>query len=361
MKYIKGYQSHRDLSPVNEEFIGGLLKGALSKLMAAFSGPFKDLANDFKNQFKQDDPNSIKQIIMTNLNQAIDSSQKLLSDTAVDEAGVNDVINQLTTKLVELANGLDKDIDTAIGKDKSAGAKAIAKSIILGNKEAKWAGIVGLIDSSKGLSGIKTTYKYSKTEYEKILTDVGSKAGANGLKARKDASTKFLDNLQKDLQVQLDKEFTDEEVKKAYEDAMKNAKQGVEYKVDDNVIYLLKDKKKEDWDKLSDEQKKLPNEAPANTLVGVHKISKIEGDNFKLLDKDGNPTIVKTKADIIGKSEVNEGEEAKKAAESLGKIKNDPAKMKKVANFADFLQDEANKDKVTEIETIIGGEKTAEA
>jgi hypothetical protein len=75
-----------------------------------------------------------------------------------------------------------------------------------------------------------------------------------------------------------------------------DSKKAIQYKEGDNVIYLLKDKKKEDYkaDKKPEEQ---------TDVVGVHKISKIEGDKFTLLDKDGNPTIVKTGAEILGKTE----------------------------------------------------------
>lgn len=360
MTYIRKFESFKG-NKLNEEFIFGAIKGALAKVMQAFSNTFKDFGNDFKNGFKPDDPNSIKSIIMTNFNQAIDGAQKMITDKTVDEAGINTLLDSMTTNLTQMAQGLDKDVDSALGKDKSAGAKAIAKAILLGNKEAQWAGIVGLIDPSKGVSGLKTTYKYSKVAYEKALTDAATKGGSDPLAARKTAATKFLDNLQKDIQAQLDKEFTEEEVKKAYDEAMKKGGQSTEYKVGDNVIYLLKDKKKEEWDKLTDDQKKLPNEAPANTIVGVKEINKIEGDNITFLDKDNKP-FTKTKDEIISVAEDTRSEDAKKAAESLGKIKNDPDKMKKVATFSDFLQDEKNKDKVSEIEKIMtpAGETTGQ-
>ena len=206
MKHVRNFESFRNnkgLEPVNEEFVLGLLKGALSKVMAAFGNTFKDMANDFKNAFKADDPNSIKGIIMTNFNQAVDGAQKGLNDKIVDEGGVSDMMNKMIDSLVGLATGIDKDIDTAVGKDKSAGAKAVSKAIILGSKEAKWVGIVGLLDPTKGKSGIKTTYKYSKMNYDLTLAKISD------LKAKKAAASKFLDNMQKDIQSQLDKEFSE--------------------------------------------------------------------------------------------------------------------------------------------------------
>jgi hypothetical protein len=88
-----------------------------------------------------------------------------------------------------------------------------------------------------------------------------------------------------------------------------DTKKAVQYKEGDSVIYLLKDKKKEDYkaDKKPEEQ---------TDVVGVHKISKIEGDKFTLLDKDDKPTIVKTGAEIIGKANAEgTGEEAKAEGE----------------------------------------------
>jgi len=222
MKHVRNFESFRNnkgLEPVNEEFVLGLLKGALSKVMAAFGNTFKDMVNDFKNAFKADDPNSIKGIIMTNFNQAVDGAQKNLNDKVVDEAGVGDMMNKMIDSLVGLATGIDKDIDTAVGKDKSAGAKAVAKAIILGSKEAAWAGIVGLLDPTKGKSGMKTTYKYSKMNYDLTLAKLPD------LKTKKASASKFLDNMQKDIQSQLDKEFSEEEIQNLYDDSMDKAKQ----------------------------------------------------------------------------------------------------------------------------------------
>ena len=39
----------------------------------------------------------------------------------------------------------------------------------------------------------------------------------------------------------------------------------------------------------------------------------------------------------------------------------DEEKMAKVASFADFIQNDANRDKIAEIEKLMGGEKTPEA
>jgi hypothetical protein len=79
-----------------------------------------------------------------------------------------------------------------------------------------------------------------------------------------------------------------------------DTKKPVTYKEGDEVIYLLQGKKKEEYkaDKKPEEQ---------SDIVGVNKISKIEGDKFTLLDKEEKPTIVKTGAEIVGKLGGTEG------------------------------------------------------
>ena len=378
MKHVRNFESFRNnkaVEPVNEEFVlASLLKGALSKVMAAFGNTFKDMVNDFKNAFKADDPNSIKGIIMTNFNQAVDGAQKNLNDKVVDEAGVSDMMNKMIDSLVALATGIDKDIDTAVGKDKSAGAKAVAKAIILGSKEAQWVGIVGLIDWEKGVTKKETNYKFSKKNF--LLKLANTKGN---LSVKKKTATDFLKSLKEDIEKQLDKEFTDEEVQKVYDESMARAKQGGGessitfdqyqefFDKKSPIIYLLKDKTKEDWDKLSDDQKSKPSEKPASDIVGVKVVDELNKSNTNLIDawivrfigKDGKK-ITKFPKEIIGVSGSTQSEDAKKAADSLGKIKNDPEKMKKVAMFSDFLQDDKNKDKIAEIEKIItpegGGE-----
>jgi hypothetical protein len=136
------------------------------------------------------------------------------------------------------------------------------------------------------------------------------------------------------------------------------------YKEDDEVVYLLKDKKKEEWNKLTPEQKAKPKEKPASDIVGVHKIVKIEGDKYTIEDKDGNPTINKTSAEIIskfGETEKVEGEKAEgqeDLVKTLGDIKTkNPESIKKLNNIAKLYQDpEANKDKIAEIEKQLGEE-----
>lgn len=367
MRKIKNYQDFRNQEgTVNEEFIGALVKGALGKLAGLFSAPFKDMAKDFKNMFKEEDPNSIKAVILTNLDQAIDAAQKEIPNIK-DDASLVGVIDNFADTLVQLGNNIGKDITTAFGKEKSPSVIELSKAIILGSKELDWVGIVGAIDPSKGSTEQDMKFKFSKSNYQSEL------AKGKDLKAKQQIAIKFFDNLQKQIRADLEKELSKEDIEKYYKELQEKSGQTKEgemtydkvkefYDKKKPVLYLLKGKTKEDFDKLTDEQKKKPGEAPASDIVGLKEIVALNDqnkpDSVTFNDKDDKPTIKKSYAEILGPAEGTEeqrSEEAKQAAEELGKIKADSDKMKKVANFAKFLQDEKNKDKVAEVEKILSG------
>lgn len=130
----------------------------------------------------------------------------------------------------------------------------------------------------------------------------------------------------------------------------------VEYKAGDNVIYKRGKFNEESWKKITDDDKKKPNEGPMKDLqdkeeIGIKKISKIEGDKVSFEDAD----FTKTMADILGKVE-GEGEEDLQHFfdEIESGLKDKPEELKKVAKYVDFMSDEKNKAKAEEIEKIIG-------
>jgi hypothetical protein len=361
MKIIK----YNNYSSINEEFIGGVIKGALGKLSGLFSSTFKDIGNDLKKMFKEDDPNSIRNILLTLVNKAIDSAQKELKNIQ-DDTALLGVLDNMVNTLTQLANNIGKDIDTAFGKDKKTDAiKEIAKSLLLGNKEADWVGLVGLIDPEKGILKKDINYKFSKKNYINTINK------SKDLNSKKNDANKFLDEFQKNIKTELDKDFTEEELKKQFNaikekgvassDVMTYDKIKVFFEKKTPVIYLLMNKKREDWDNLTDDQKKKPNEKPASDIVGVNTISLLDDkdtpDSVKFILKTGGEAK-KSYKDIIGPSEDVEekGENAKKTAEVLGEIKNDEVKMGNVAKFAEFIKNNTNKDKITEIEKIISNQ-----
>lgn len=354
---IKNFERFKQEETINEEFIGSIVKGALGKLVDLFSAPFKDLSNDFKNLFKEEDPNSIKSVLLTNIDQAIDSAQKEITNIK-EESAVLGIMDNMVGTLVQLANNIGKDVETALGKEKSAPVTELAKALLLGNKEADWVGVVGLLAPEKALLKKDINYKWSN----KNFVDTVNKA--KGLKEKQQAASKFLDNFQSDIKREIDKDLTEDEIKKLFDELKKKSgvkTTGMDYEklkvlFDEKkpVIYLLKGKTIEDWNKLSDEQKKEIDKAPANTVAAKNVIDSLDdknlGDSVKFKTSDGK-TATKSYSQIIGA--VEEAGNAKKAAEVLGDIKNDEDKMGKIVKFAEFIKKPENKDKVVEIEKIL--------
>ena len=352
MKYIKTYESHKNHEMINEEFIGKLVKGALGKLFQTFSAPFKDLVDDIKKSFKEDDPNSIKGIVMSNLNQAIDSAQKGLRDKNI--TNVSDVIGimeQFKSSLTQLAEGIGKDFGSAIGdKGKSSAAAAVAKSILIGNKEAGWKGIYGLLSDPN--------YKFGSTKYtEAINNAVKGKADAQQLKVAQDTSFKFFDSFQKDMSMQLDKELTEEEMKKIYDEAIK--------KGGGQVATMNYEKLKEFFDKKVkvmykidgfDENKK-PEEQ--KDRVGTKVIDTLDDQGNVGFKAEDGTNFKKKYEDILGAAPQEQDKTAEEITNNLKNIKNDKDKLKAVKNYTDFLQT-AQRDKIAEVDALIRpeGEKT---
>jgi hypothetical protein len=134
------------------------------------------------------------------------------------------------------------------------------------------------------------------------------------------------------------------------------------YKVGDNVIYKREKFKQEDWDNMK-EKGDFPNlngdqmKDMQKEQIGIKKISKIEGDKVSFEGAD----FTKTMGDILIKVEgVEKAEGQEDLVKKLSDMKTKkPEDIKKVGTFVDFISDEANKDKVAEIDKIIGGGEAA--
>jgi hypothetical protein len=127
------------------------------------------------------------------------------------------------------------------------------------------------------------------------------------------------------------------------------------------VLYLLKDKTKDEWNALNDEQKSKTSESPAKEIVGLYPIDSLNDldkeDSVGFKGKDG-AVIKKSYSDIIGPVDSKRGPNGEELAKKLGDIKSDEEKMKKVSGYVDFINNKENKDKIEEIDKIIGNEGT---
>jgi len=358
---VKKFSDFKEES-LNEEFIMPIIKGALGKLANLFAGPFKNLIGDIKNMFNPDDPTSIKNIIMTKFNQAVDAAQKGIPSVS-NANDLVDIVNKITDELTAFSLGLNKDVEGALGKQKAPKFDKVAQAVLLGNKEADWAGIIGLLNPDKAAKALKDLgqpagrrvdkWKYSDVMYKDALAEAAKANSAGGtgaqLKAQVAASIKFIDAMQKEVKTMLDKELSNEEIEKIYNQG------GPQYKVGDMVTYLLQDKKPE-WDKLDDNAKKNLTAEPAKSLVGTGKIENIEGNEYSIVYGD-NKRTKKAANEIVGKS--GGGEESQSSTKLhtiLGDMKGDEEKMSAILKFSEFVKDPNNKTKAEDlIKQIPGG------
>ena len=194
-------------------------------------------------------------------------------------------------------------------------------------------------------------------DFKKVILTAGQDA-----KKRKQIC---VDWVEKTLLPRLDKycaEINNEQVDVYLKSINKESPKGASnYVVGDSVIFKRDSFEKPDqaeWDKLTDDDKKKPNEGKIKKLmddkkINIMKISKIEGDKISFEGVD----FIKTTGDILMKVEAGaEGDESKKTAETLSKIKGDPEKMKQVNTYAEFIQKPENKDKIEQVNKILSGE-----
>jgi hypothetical protein len=132
-----------------------------------------------------------------------------------------------------------------------------------------------------------------------------------------------------------------------------------DFKEGDSVIYLKQDKKKEEWEALSDDEKKKPTEGTAAKIVAIGKVKSKEGDKFVIEYGDEGKTTDKMAAEVISKSEGTKVEGQDDLVKQLADIKaKSPEDIKEIGNIAKLYVDpEANKDKIEQIDKIIGETK----
>lgn len=374
MKYVKSFESHRNsskLEPVNEELLGGIInffKGLWSKAMEELKklgeDPDTQEVKDWigNNPFNPSDNNYLFKNIMDEFKKKIEANDQdaltLVDNILNPETGVLG-----KQGLAPLYENLKK-VYPAIGGEVASSQYATFEYLFstIRNKAIalyKFAGgpSDGKVDPKKINVDLKDTIHLP--DVKKLLI-----AATDGKKKR-DA---IINWCEKTLFPQLDKfadSITEEEVNKNLESRkIPVPEAGPEggYKVGDNVVYKREKFDQVKWDALTDDDKKKPEEGKMKELqaaeaIGIKKISKIEGDKVSFEGSE----FTKTMGDILIKiDEKAEGQED--LSKKLGELKTkNPENIKKVGSFVDFISDEANKDKVAEIDKIMGGEAGAGA
>ena len=323
MKYIKTFESHRTYKksePLNEE-----LFGAIGKL---FGNMFKKVKERINKTKGGQEVEAIYQKYLDLISKEFAKTAKVelnLAAAARESEGTAAVPKKesLDTEDLDMINEAEEDDAPATAEGEAPAATEVdAKTAVAQLKSKKT-----VLDQI-----IKKLKEMALKEMDTVLKKYGG-AAANPqldiiITAKKDQFDLDFMNAQiswlekagdktESIAISKQRDVIAKKIEADYKDF--DSKKAVSYKEGDNVVYKLQDFKQEEWDKLSVDQKSNPSEEPASKYVGIHKISKIDGDKFTLLDKDGKPTITKTGAEILGKQSYKVGDVVKYNSETTKK------------------------------------------
>ena len=345
MRYVKKYESFNQEESTNEEFLGALYnaaKGALKNFLGNISAPFKTLKDDFKKGMEKE---QVKKTMITKMDALLKAATDGINKAEDEEALTNmrlDFGKQIDDQIAEF----DKEVKT-VKESNSINEGKIQDALI----------------------GARVAFGMIKKKAGEIKADFDKKyAAALDLAAKKAVAISEIKTIIDDFK----KTIMNNEIFKKAEAEYRAANQiaatpATDYKVGDQLIYLRKGQLKTAWDALTEEQKKAPDTDPAaKVIVNVKKVDKIEGDKFTFTGKDGKQ-IIKTTADIIGKSETgtegtDDGVDQTKLTADLKALNDeaDKTQIKRVVKFLDFIKTKA--DKLPEVDKLLGGEEaTTEA
>jgi len=294
-KYIKTFEtfkSSKNTEPVNEELLG-----AIGKAVGAIFKKGKELINKAKGGKEVE---AIYQKYLKMVQDQFASQAKVTLNIMASEKGaakpIMNAANVIPKKeSVDFENSdklFEADANTKLAVDTLKQKKATMDQILQKMKTMALKEMDAILKKYGGAAKnpkLDLLIQSKKDEFDlaylnaqiNYLEQAGDTTMVAGIKKERDG-----------IATKIDKEL-----------AQADTAVAVDYKEGDEVIYLLKGKTKENYD-----PKKKPEDQ--KDVVGVHKISKIEGDKYTLLDDEEKPTIIKTGAEIVGKSEVEPGEEA---------------------------------------------------
>lgn len=336
---IRKYESFIE-EPVNEELIGEIIKaakGALKGFLTNITTPFKNLKDDFKKGLKTEQAKTrFIQGLDTILKNATDGIQK-----AKDEAEINSMTDAFFKQIAEQEADFDKEIKSIKeGAEQTPGTGGQAKNAMIAGKV-----MMGMV---------RDQFQKMKVEFDKRY------ASAKDLAAKKQVAIQRLRDTIETTKKKLNDPKTLETAIRTYKN--ENKIEGGSAGISADILKTYNSTKSEELvgkevrykTKKYDPNKK-PEEQPEN--IGKLKVLRVEPDGIFF---DGEKEDFKKPFDQILPA-TESGANAKKAQEVLTRIKNNDDKMGKVAKFAEFVEKDENKDKVAEIEKIIGGVTTPTA
>lgn len=370
MKHIRTYESYKNYKnyePINEELFGGVINffknlwnKATEELKKLGENPSIDKVEDWvdKNPMNPADDTYIFKGLLDEFNKKPEANEQDCLDL------IKNILDPQTGSLG--AQGMQPLYDNVI---KAFGNDSPTMDIIqylmetIRNraiKDYKYAGGPDLkvgtnpkVDDKKIIVDMKDTTHLP--DFKKVILTAGQDN-----KKRKQLA---VDWVNKTLIPRLDKYLSetvvkDEEIEKYIQSKGKDAPEaGPEggYKPGDTVIYKRDKFNADEWKKITDEDKKKPEEGPMKDLqdkemIGIKKVKEIKGEDVSFEDAD----FTKKTSDLLGAIEGAEAEGQEDLVKKLGEIKTKkPEDIKKVSNYVDFISDEKNKDKIAEIEKIM--------
>jgi hypothetical protein len=374
MKYVKSFESHKSSKkqePVNEELLGGVInffKNLWNKAVAELEKlGDKPKQEDITNWISKNTLNPADDSYM--FKQQMDDFKKKPEANDQDCLTLVDgILNPETGALGKqglqpMMDALNKKYPPKQGETMHwipADTQYVFQ--IVRNKaivQYKFAGgpTDGKVDPKKINVDLKDLIHLP--DFKKLLT-----AAVDG-KKKKEVTITWVEKTLIPQLVKFEQAITGDELDKNLADkkitftGTGEGEVAVEYKVGDTVVYKREKFDQVKWDALTDDDKKKPEEGKMKELqaeaIGIKKISKIEGDKISFEGAD----FTKTMDDLLMKSEV-EAEGQEDLTKKLGELKTKkPEDIKKVGTYVDFISDEANKDKVAEIDKIMGGGEAA--
>ena len=386
MKHLRGYEKFKEsrkisenLNPVNEEFLGKLF-GGLKELFGkvwdqAVAGMKKALGDN-------PEPDKIKTYLDENI---LDPNKPTFIFKAV--VGKDSPFFKAPTandqSCLELIGKMIDPVSGGLGSGPEGGLQQLYDDLLKNfGKETPTLDIVKYYLETIRNRAIKD-YKYAKgpdlvvgkppvinpKDINFTLTDLTHLPDLKKiLTTAKDEKAKrqvTLDYVNKTLVVRLDKylsEIKKEDVDKYILSVGKEVPEaGPEggYKAGETVIYKRGKFNDDEWGKITDEEKKKPEEGKMKDLqdkemIGIKKVKEIKGEDVSFEDAD----FTKKTSDLLGKVEAKaEGQDDLVNTLKDVKTKN-PEAIKKLDNIAKMYQEpDKNKDKIAEIDKLIGGEE----
>ena len=318
MKYIKKYESFKNnrSETVNEEFLG--------KLIGGIKNMFKKSQERTNKAKGGKEVEVIYQKYLTSITTELAKTAQIDLNVAAASKG----------DLPAAAGATTNDANAKLAVDTLKKKKAVMDQIVQKIKATALKEMDAVLTKFGGAAAnpqLKIIIDTKKDQFEMdylnaqiaYLDKAGDKTMIAAISKDRDALSKKIED-----------EFKDFDTAKA-----------VTYAVGDEVIYLLKDKKPEEYDKA-----KKPEDQKA--IVGVAKIAKIEGDAFTLEDNNGDPTIKKTGKEIMGKVEGEETVEYK-----VGDVVIYLRRKKKKEEFDALTDDEKKKPTEGKAKNIVGVKK----